>query len=242
MSCHEYQQEIGDYVDGALPPAAGARLEAHLTACPRCRAAAEDLEALRLMAQTLEPLTPPARTWARIAEATTGGAAHGGSAGWPGHWHAAAAAAMLVLMTGGLWWVGARLAATAPPRSADAAVGERPGAPLPTSGLLDPARQDAEIRYASAIASLEQVAAAEGGALDPVTADVLQAGMGVIDSAIAESRAALTTNPGSEIAQESLFEALRGKVLLLQRTIALINEVRKGNPDGAARIVSELTP
>jgi hypothetical protein len=67
---------------------------------------------------------------------------------------------------------------------------------------------------------------------------VLQKNLSVIDQAIGESRAALRTQPASELAQESLFEALRSKVTLLQDTVSLINEMRKGNQEGAARIVS----
>ena len=60
----------------------------------------------------------------------------------------------------------------------------------------------------------------------------------VIDGAITESRAALQTEPDNPAAQESLFDALRSKLELLQDVVALINEMRKGNPEGAARIVS----
>jgi hypothetical protein len=42
------------------------------------------------------------------------------------------------------------------------------------------------------------------------------------------------------VAQESLFGALRSKVALLQETLTLINVMRKGNQEGAARIVSGL--
>jgi len=62
----------------------------------------------------------------------------------------------------------------------------------------------------------------------------------VIDQAIRESRAALQSQPASELAQESLFEALRRKVGLLQETIGLINEMRKGNQAGTARIIQNL--
>jgi hypothetical protein len=72
------------------------------------------------------------------------------------------------------------------------------------------------------------------------TADVLKANMTVLDGAIGESREALKEEPENDVAQESLFEALRNKVALLQDTIALINEMRKGNQEGAARIVSGL--
>ena len=62
----------------------------------------------------------------------------------------------------------------------------------------------------------------------------------MIDEAITESRAALRSEPQSESAQVSLFAALRRKVALLQEMLALINEMRKGNQDGAARILSEI--
>jgi len=55
-----------------------------------------------------------------------------------------------------------------------------------------------------------------------------------IDVAIAESRTALSKNPGSEPARASLFEALRRKVGVLQATVTLMNEMRKGNQAGAA--------
>ena len=72
------------------------------------------------------------------------------------------------------------------------------------------------------------------------TADVLQANLTVLDGAIGESRDALQKEPENDVAQESLFEALRNKIALLQDIIALINEMRKGNQEGAARIVSGL--
>ena len=49
-----------------------------------------------------------------------------------------------------------------------------------------------------------------------------------------ESRMALASNPESEPARESLFEALRRKVGVLQATVSLMNQMRQGNPAGAA--------
>jgi hypothetical protein len=94
--------------------------------------------------------------------------------------------------------------------------------------------------YTSAIAGLEQIANAERGALDQDTADVLQVNLTLIDTAIGDSRAALQTEPENDLAIASLFEALRRKLALLQDAVALINEMRKGNAEGAARIVSGL--
>ena len=96
------------------------------------------------------------------------------------------------------------------------------------------------MQYTNAIAGLESITKSEQSALDMETADVLKANLTVIDGAITESRAALQTEPDNPMAQESLFDALRSKLELLQDVVSLINEMRKGNPEGAARIVSGL--
>jgi hypothetical protein len=98
----------------------------------------------------------------------------------------------------------------------------------------------AEQHYEKAIAGLEQIAKAGEGVLDPQIAATLQKNLGVIDQAIRDSRTALQSQPTSQLAQESLFEAFKRKVALLQDTIALINEMRKGNQAGAAKIMENM--
>ena len=95
--------------------------------------------------------------------------------------------------------------------------------------------QQAEKHLESAVAGLE-VLARDRQVLDPQVSADLQKSLLVIDQAIGESRAALKTQPMSAQAQDSLFEAFRSKIVLLQDTISLINEVRKGNQAEAARI------
>ena len=75
---------------------------------------------------------------------------------------------------------------------------------------------------------------------DPKTAATLQKNLAVIDQAISESRAAMRSQPTNQPAQQSLVENFKTKIALLQDTVALINEMRKGNEAGAARIVSGL--
>jgi hypothetical protein len=99
----------------------------------------------------------------------------------------------------------------------------------------------AEVHYTSAIARLEALTGTERAELDPAMVDVLDTGMTIIDAAIDQSRAALETEPDSEIAQESLLQALRSKVALLQDTLALVNEMRIEGPDGG-RMMSEMNP
>ena len=98
----------------------------------------------------------------------------------------------------------------------------------------------AEAHYEKAIKGLEQIAATDQGALDPKTAATLQKNLAVIDQAISESRAAMRSQPTNQPAQQSLVENFKTKIALLQDTVALINEMRKGNEAGAARIVSGL--
>ena len=134
--------------------------------------------------------------------------------------------------------------------------GARPSAPAPTADTAQAAANnadanaaaqsvEAELRqaedhYEKAIKGLEQIANAEQDVFDPRTAATLQKNLAVIDQAISESRAALRTEPASEPAQQSLFESFKAKIALLQDTVALINEMRKGDDAGAARIVSGL--
>jgi anti-sigma factor RsiW len=228
MICQTYDEQIGDYVDGTLPFTEVARLEAHLADCSRCRAVAADFRSIRLMARSLEPQVPPPHVWRNLSAAVRP------SGGWPSFraflftWQPAAATAMAMALSVGLWWIGHRLSAVAPTSSGRAAVTASQDSASAGSAPLA-----AEVHYTSAIASLEEITSSERAALDPEMIDVLDTGMTIIDTAIDQSRAALETNPDSEAAQESLFQALRSKVALLQDTLSLVNEMRKDgtNPE-----------
>jgi hypothetical protein len=98
----------------------------------------------------------------------------------------------------------------------------------------------AESHYERAFQGLEQIAKSEQNALDPKTASTLQKNLAVIDQAISESREAVRAQPTSEPAVSSLMDNFKMKLALLQDTVALINEMRKGNEAGAARVVSGL--
>jgi len=230
MNCQDYEDRLGDYVDGTLDAPSRASVEAHLDACVRCRAVVSDFAAIHAMSRALEPLAPGPQVWQRIAASTSGSR---GRSWWPAApfagWQPVLASAMAVMLAAGLWWIGARLsdAAGSVDRTASVAT-ER----------FDAGQQDVEAQYTMAIARLEQIATAERSALDQDTAYVLDAGLTVIDEAIDESRAALETQPDSELAQEILFEALQRKVGVLQDMLALISEMRQGNQS----ILPELNP
>jgi hypothetical protein len=231
MNCHDYEEQLGDYVDGTADARTRARVEGHLLTCARCSRLAGDFAAIRSMSRGLEPVTPSPQVWQAIAARTARSSSRRLTRGWLDAWQPVLASAVALLLGTGLWWTGARLS-----ESTGATGGAR-------AALADGFAADGEIveaQYTIAIARLEEVTSVERTALDPVTADVLDAGLFVIDEAIDESRAALETEPDSELAQESLFAALRRKIAVLQEMLALINEMRQGNQDAAARILSEL--
>ena len=66
-------------------------------------------------------------------------------------------------------------------------------------------------------------------------AQVVERNLLLIDKAIADSRTALQGQPGSLVAQASLFDAYRQKVALLQDLIAMASEVKRTGANGAGR-------
>jgi hypothetical protein len=87
--------------------------------------------------------------------------------------------------------------------------------------------------YERAIATLESMATAGELPVEPAITATLRDNLGVIDRAIDESRQALAENPDSQPARDSLFDALRQKVGLLQATVLLMNEIRRDEPASA---------
>ncbi len=257
MQCAGYTESIQELIDGTLGPIRRAEIEQHLDGCPACRALARELRAIRDAAAALEPLEPPARVWLQVA----GRLRHEGRvrpAGAPRpparHGLVAALAAVLILAVGiatvtllPRFRAGGAAPIAAPGATAPVAAGNA-SADATVQGVEAEFRL-AEQHYQNAIAKLEeaarldQAAASPAGGeptpLDPQTAAMLQKNLRVIDSAIAESRAALRDQPESAPARDSLFDALKRKVALLQDTIALMNEMRKGNAAGAAQIIQD---
>jgi len=233
---HPDEIVLNDYVDDALGHDERAEVERHLTTCVQCRRTVDELRELTRRVSSLPPLEPPAGAWRRIEREFERGATlrpsgsetSGRSAAVSRYtWMAGlAAAAVLILVTlvGLRYTRSSRVPATTAPPDAQTIASEL---------------ALAEEHYQKAINGLEQIANAEKGTLDSRTAATLQKNLAVIDQAISESRAALKTQPNSEPAQQSLIESFKSKIALLQDTVALINEMRKGNDAGAARILKE---
>lgn len=242
MNCADLQSDVlVDLVDGRLEPAQQRDIERHLEACATCRALVTDLRSIRASAFMLDRREPGAPVWAKLqaaiaAEPTPRGrvlAMPGAisrslaEGGWP-VWLGAAAVLILATVIGLLPLMNRN---AAPDAAADASE----SAPEVTVESVALEFEAAEKHYQKAIDDLQTIANKDTGELDPEVAAVLQKNLTVIDTAISESRVALRAQPSSTNAQDGLFDALRTKVALLQQTVELINEMRKGNQAEAGR-------
>jgi anti-sigma factor RsiW len=244
MACESRIDRIQELVDGTLGGIRRSELEQHLTQCPSCGALKDDLERIRDAAAALPTLPPPDGAWLQIAgrlrqegrlrEAAPVRAIRSRPYAW------LAIAAALVLVAG---------------LSIVALLRSTPGSPAPAAPAGSVASSNskagesveavqneveaAQEQFQKAITKMDDLRKANMNALDPQTSAVIEKNLGIIDSAIAENRAAVKAQPGSVAARETLFEALRQKVSLLQDTISLINEMRKGNNAAAAQLVNK---
>jgi anti-sigma factor RsiW len=237
MRCEDVQARLGDLGEGTLDAETRAAMEAHLRDCPACAVLAADLARVRQLASTLDRLPPPPAAWPRIRErAHVSGGRRGA---WTRSWVplAIAACALLAVALAVVLRPGGH--AEPPTAAVPATAAPVPVAEHPELKTVAEELRLAERHYENAITGLEKLAN-DREVLDPQVAAALQKNLQVIDLAISESRAALVKQPASEPAQQSLFEAFRTKIALLQDTIALINEMRKGNQAEAARIADGL--
>jgi putative zinc finger protein len=256
MTHTAYRESIHELVDGSIGAIRRADLERHLSDCAECRSLLSDMETIRNVADTLDPLEPPDGVWLQIA----GRLRQEGRVTLPPALPPAPArhVALLAIAASLLLAVGAAIVMllteyrpgnTATQPGSASATTAQPGDAGADIGLesVEAEFRLAEQHYQNAIAKLEQAArldqtaaGQDPDALDAQTAAMMQKHLQVIDQAIAESRSALRSEPSSAPARDSLFDALRRKVALLQDTIALMNEMRKGNSAGAAQIVDGL--
>jgi anti-sigma factor RsiW len=254
MTCADLQGDVlVDLVDGRLDAARQRDAARHLEACQGCRARVTDLRSIRAAAFMLDRREPGAAAWPklqaavaaeppRIADWTSSALRNALNPQsprsairnqWP-VWLGAAAALVLATVIGLLPLLNRNASS-----GADAAAGEA-GQEVTVESIAAEF-EAAEQHYHKAIDDLQTIANKDTGELDPQVADVLQKNLTVIDQAISESRAALKSQPSNANAQDGLFDALRTKVALLQQTVELINEMRKGNQAEAGRRIQTLS-
>jgi anti-sigma factor RsiW len=243
MTCRDAESLLHDALDAPLPPADGAALAAHLETCAACRDLEADLALLRDATRALDRPIVPAQAWTRLSTQleregliASASAAAPARTAWRSYAWLVVAASLLAAVGAALLW---RVTDRATPAIPTAAAPQRPA----PGNARDPRAVEAieiELRlaaehYEKAITALEGVAAEDRSLIDPAVAQVVERNLRLIDTAIADSRTVLQGQPGSLVAQASLFDAYRQKVALLQDLIAMASEVKRTGANGAGR-------
>jgi len=237
VACKEQIERIQELVDGSLGSIRRAELEQHLASCAECRALRDDLERIRDAAAALPALSPPDGAWMQIAGRLRQEGRIRDDAASPAPrksyaWLGLAAAIVLAAAVSALLLFRSTPQPSVPAQTATGNPGDTKAVEAVQNEV-----ETAQQQFESAIAKMDDLRKANMNALDPQTSEVIEKNLGIIDRAIAENRAAVKAEPSSVAARETLFEVLRQKVSLLQDTISLINEMRKGNNAAAAQMV-----
>lgn len=224
MSEHVQEARLNDHVEGLLPRAEARRVERHLDGCKACRERAErlgaTLEALRsLPAEAAAPEGLWAGIRRRIAAEPRVVPFPGGSGAETGRGmgrrislslgQLLAAGIALATVSGGLVWYA--LGSGGEPVA--------PGVQEAFSGSLvirTAAARGALADYEAASRDLEAVLREGRDHLRPETVVVLEENLRTVDEAIAEARAALARDPGSEVLYRLLAKNMRKKLELLR--------------------------
>jgi hypothetical protein len=238
-TCREIQPELSLLVDSRLRAEAEVRVREHLGSCAACRSVLADLDRLRRATRDIGPIAPPDHVWLQIAGNLRQGNASSPTARPASRapiWQWAGLAAALVLVTAGLYLV--QRAQSVPSGSTSTQADN--AAPAGSVEAIADELNLAAAHYERALTELQAMTKSSDSPVDDTIATDVRDSLGAIDLAIAESRAALASNPQSEPARDSLFDALRRKITVLQTTVSLINEMRSGDPEGAQRAAETL--
>ena len=231
---HLSVEELSDLVDDVLDADSSKKIRAHLAGCSVCASEHDRLRSLLDASNKLpRSVMPPNDLWPELRAslesrksvvlptATSGPA--GGSSGH-GPWRStpmlAAAAVVLVVLSSGI---------TALVLRSPAGADERPTASAPPSILprnrsevmLQAGFRKTEVEYRRTIDELQVAVNAKRDRLSPETVRTVEHSIAVIDSAIAEARAALLSDPNSQVLVDLLSASYQRKLDLLRRTSEL---------------------
>jgi anti-sigma factor RsiW len=227
LQCDAFDALLPDYLERSLDAANVAAARLHLATCERCAALVRDLDDIRARAAELPLLTPSRDLWPDIAPRLSAPVislderrARVAVRRW--HWvvNGAAAAALVVATAAGTIVVTRNMnhptVIARQPNDTTITYPRIQGSVIPASEKLS-----ATVTYEREIDGLRSIVRDRRSQLDPKTLTVIERNLSVIDSAIAESRAALRKDPKSAFLADQLDHALDTKLGLL-RTVALL--------------------
>jgi hypothetical protein len=248
--CDQMCERLAAYIEGDLSPDERAAADQHLAECATCAEALVELRGIAGEAAQLPLLTPSRDLWAGIESristpVTRLDAARTAVRRAPRRpWQFAIAAGALIAVTAGTTYLltahpaatGARpvsvATTTAQPQESLHTIAPAPvpapvqqsAAPVAPATVSLAARRknlSATRVYDREIVLLDSLVRTRRESLDPKTVEIIEHNLRIIDSAIAESRAALAKDPKSPLLTNRLDNVLGSKVDLL-RTIAFL--------------------
>lgn len=229
---------LNDLVDGRLDPPDTSRAQAHLDVCEACAAEHEALRSVMAGALTLpKAVLPPSDIWPDLKKsldsrktvvlpgtsvaALTDGRGHERRISWRSGAFLAAAAVILVVLSSGITALVLRRPSEVTLRDSSRVL-PQPG-PLPDApgGMLPVIFRQTESEYTRTIDELKLAVDTQRSRLNPETIRTVDHSLAVVDSAIAEARAALTADPNNRMLVDLLSASYQRKLDLLRRTSEL---------------------
>ncbi len=207
---HMDLETLSAYADGELNAVAIVRVERHVAECELCRRALDRLRAMVATATALPREIPaPSGMWsavrARLAETPIPRAQP--ARWWHNGWLMSAAAVVLVVGT-----------VLLVPRGTGKAKGTKVASQV---AAMPAVLVSVERNFAPTITELRAVFESQRDSLSPSTIRTLEHSLAVIDTAIAEARAALAAEPGRQALADMLAAYYARKVEFLKRATNL---------------------
>lgn len=223
MADKHWTDRLSDYIDGELGKAETAALEGHIAGCDECRETLEQLRQVVTAAAALPDRGPDTDLLPGILERIREGddvvvvpigAARPARRFTFSLPQLAAAAVAIMTLSAGAAWLAARGDSPAAPTVASS---QTAASAEPAEGMAAEFVADTRSAYDATINGLERALAEQRDELDPETIAVIERNLEIIDTAIAEARAALENDPSNAFLYRHLDNTLNKKIDLLRR-------------------------
>ncbi|HYP28689.1 MAG TPA: anti-sigma factor [Blastocatellia bacterium] len=220
MLCNDCQDNLSDYIDGALELGEQVRVERHLADCEPCRIVRDDLLQIVHFGRRLPLQTPSSAVWtkiqARISEEQPSGFWKRGASWWARiqqrHVNlnipqlAASAAALMILVSAAM--VGSRQNVINP---SDVVTNQMIAPQARTNLLSSPDLQEME----QTIDGLKRQIESRKASWTPELRVAFERNMVHVDQSLLECRQELNHNPSDQFSQDLMLNAYREKMRVL---------------------------
>ena len=180
-------EQLNDFVDGRLSPAARHEVETHLALCAHCSRDRDRLEGLLVRSRALpDEIVPPPELWSAVRRDIVSAP----SSGTPRVWMLAAAALLLIAVSSAVTALLVR-------RSEPVAVRHEETATSLATVRLPVAARAVDADYQAVIRELDESLAQRRAQLSPETIAKVEASLRVVDQAIGEARRAFAADPAN---------------------------------------------